>query len=190
LARRLLRSRSSKISVSLALASLVAWCGLAVAGQHKEAEEAWWVHATFAPAETADEGLSLSAIDPDWVKMTALSYAALPPSAKSDVGWMRQQRFMFQVDQHSKQGSENRALCGVFETLRGQRGRFLLVLERAKGAPWKVAFVRKEVGAPGFSVLVRKAAGLYWGICMQCDEFERLELKKGKYFLNAATAAP
>jgi hypothetical protein len=189
LARGLLtRCSRSNAGFLLAVASVSLLC--ASAGQRKEPEEAWWLDAKFTPVDTAYEGLSVSAIDPEWVKVTVFSYAAMPTLAKADFGWMRQHRFAFQVDQHFKRpGSENRVLCRVFEARTGQRGRFL-VLERTHGSPWKPAFVHKETGEPGFSVLVRNRSGLYWGICIQCDEFERLEFKKGKYSPDPTTAAP
>jgi hypothetical protein len=150
--------------------------------------EAWWLTATFTPSQTAYESLPVSEINPDWVRISVLSYASLPPEAKSDLTWMRRHGFAFRVDNYFKRkGVTDRELSGVFEDRSGRKGRFLLVLERrARAAPWKVAFLHHETGEPGFSVFARRASGLYWGTCIQCGEFSRLRRKGGKFELDAA----
>jgi hypothetical protein len=149
--------------------------------------EAWWLRATFLPTQTAYESLPVSAISPDWVRISILSYDSLPPDAKNDLGWMRRDGFKFQVDNYFKrEGLADRVLCGVFENRNGEKGRFLLVLEKAKEAQWRVAFLHQELGEPGFSVLVQKSRGLFWGTCMQCDEFSRLGAKRGAFYLEVA----
>jgi hypothetical protein len=149
--------------------------------------EAWWLHASFSPTETAYESLPVSEINPNWIKIAILSYASLPPDAKEDLGWMHQEGFAFQVDDYFKQERlSDRELCGVFEDHKGRRGRFLLVLEKPNSGRWKVAFLHQEVGEPGFSVLARKPRGLFWAPCMQCDEFSRLRLKQGSFHLESS----
>ncbi len=149
--------------------------------------EAWWLNATFTPSQTAYESLPAKKINPNWVKMSVLSYALLPPDAKSDLGWMRRDGFVFQVDNYFKrQGVADRGLCGVFEDQAGRKGRFLLVLERTGTGPWRVAFLHQQAGEAGFSVFYRKGTRLYWGMCMQCDEFSRLRVKEGKLHLEEA----
>jgi len=100
---------------------------------------------------------------------------------------MRRDGFGFQVDDYFKQeGLSDRELCGVFEDRNGRHGRFLLVLQRPKNGPWKVAFLHRELGEAGFSVLVRRPGGLFWGTCLQCEEFSRLRLKQGSFRLESA----
>jgi hypothetical protein len=160
--------------------------GCVLQGQEKPLE-AWWLNAMFTPAQTAYESLGVRDINPEWVKMSVLSYANLPPEAKADLGWMRRDGFVFQVDNYFKRkGLVDRELCGVFKDRAGREGRFLLVLERAAKGPWKVAFLHQEGGKAGFSAFARKPGGLYWGTCMQCDEFSRLQVKNGKFELEMA----
>ncbi len=167
-------------------ACLILVAGIILAAQEKPAE-AWWLHADFAPSATAYDSLPVSEINPEWVKVTVLSYASLPSEAKSDIEWMRRGGFGFQVDDYFKQkGLSDRELCGVFEDRNGRKGRFLLVLEKPQDGRWKVAFLHKEMGEAGFSVLVRKSNGLFWGACMQCEEFSRLRLKQGSFHLESA----
>lgn len=175
--------RSSRIVLALTVGLMVAW---ASRGQDKP-NEAWWLNATFMPSQTAYGSLSVKEINPDWVKISLLSYDSLPSDAKPDLNWMRRDGFAFQVDNYFKRtGTTDRALCGVFEDQSGHKGRFLLVLEKVGHGPWKVAFLHREVGDAGFSVFARKATGLYWGTCMQCGEFSRLRMKRGKYYLELA----
>jgi hypothetical protein len=118
--------------------------------------------------------------------MSVLDYDILPREAGSDLEWMRRDGFVFRVDNHfARQGLEDRALTGVYQDAAGRKGRFLLVLQRHDRQQWAVGFLHKEVGEAGFSVLTRKATGLYWGTCMQCSEFSRLVLKDGKLELEA-----
>jgi len=175
--------RTIKALLTLAFGLIVTCVGQA----QQKPIEAWWLNATFTPSQTAYESLPVKEINRDWVKMSVLSHALLPPDAKPDLKWMRRDGFVFQVDNYFKRpGVVDRELCGVFEDQAGHQGRFLMVLERTGAGPWRVAFLHQEPGAAGFSVLVRRASGLYWGTCMQCDEFSRLQRKEGKLYLEAA----
>lgn len=178
--------RLLNLSTRIALLAVVFSAAFALAAQEKPVE-AWWIHASLTPTETAYESIPVSEIDPDWVKISILSYASLPPEAKPDLDWMRRDGFNFEINNYFKRrGLSDRELCGVFEDRDGRKGRFLLVLEKSKGVKWKVAFLHKEIGEAGFSVLVRKSTGLFWGVCMQCDEFSRLRFKNGAFLLESA----
>ena len=78
----------------------------------------------------------------------------------------------------------DRVVTGVYEDRSGTKGRFVLVLEQQPGKAWKVADLHKEPGEAGFSVLARRGNAIYWGTCMQCDEFARLRISHGKYSLD------
>jgi hypothetical protein len=177
-------NRSIKALLTLAFGLIAACAGR---GQEKPIE-AWWLNATFTPSQTAYESLPVKDINPNWVRISVLTYASLPPDAKPDFPWMRRDGFVFQVDDYFKRstGVADRELCGVFEDQAGHQGRFLLVLQRIGASAWKVAFLHQQAGETGFSVFARKAGGLYWGTCMQCGEFSRLQVKKGKFHIEAA----
>jgi hypothetical protein len=155
--------------------------------QEKPAE-AWWLSAEFPPTESGYDSFKAESIDPDWAKLSILSYKLLPGAAADDLSWMRTDGFVFQVDNFFKRpGIADRELCGVYQDTSGKTGRFLLVLQRkGKSAPWTVAYVHKESGSAGFSVLRRHGGSLYWGTCLQCDEFSRLKLKNGRFDLVGA----
>jgi hypothetical protein len=121
--------------------------------------------------------------------MSVLSYESLPKEARADFDWMHADGFTFQVDDYFKlKGLADRVVCGIFENRTGKQGRFLLVLEKRVGEPWKKAFLHEEAGEAGFSVLVARPAGLYWGTCMQCEEFSQLRFRKKEqdFFLDEA----
>lgn len=159
---------------------------LPLPGQDKPIE-AWWLTATFTPSQTAYESLSVKEIDPAWERIAILNYDSLPRDAKPDLDWMHKEGFVFQVDNYFKRtGKTDREICGVFEDQSGQKGRFLLVLEKTGSSPWKVAYLHRENGEAGFSILARKPAALYWGTCLQCDEFSRLRVAQGTFHLEAA----
>lgn len=184
--RLLIPSRCGFSWGKLTAVAVVLFVACALVAQDKPVE-AWWLHATFTPTETHYESVPLSAINPEWVKITILSFASLPADAKEDLDWMHRDGFRFQVDDYFKQrGMSDRVLCGVFEDRSGRKGRFLLVLQKPKDGGWKVAYLHRETGEPGFSVLVRKPNGLFWGTCMQCEEFSRLRVSRGSFELEQA----
>jgi len=153
----------------------------------QEPVDAWWLHAKFVPNDTEYQSLAVAKINPNWLKISILSFAALPPESRADVIWMHRNGFDFEVaDFFKRKNLIDRELCGVFEDRAGRKGRFLLVLERRDAGPWKVAFLHQEYGQPGFSVLLRNRTRLYWGTCMRCGEFNRLRLKQGHFYLEPA----
>jgi hypothetical protein len=168
------------ISVCPRPSARVRWAG---AG---EAIEAWWLNATFTPFQTEYESLGIKDIDPKWVKLTVLTYYMLPSDAKPDLALMCRDGVAFQVDNTTSNGRglSTGSYAESFQDDEGRKGRFLLVLERADGQHWKVAFLHEEAGEAGFSMFVRRPIGLYWGTCMQCDEFSRLRLTKGAFRLE------
>jgi hypothetical protein len=147
--------------------------------------EAWWLSARFSPTATTYESLPVTKLDPSWVKVSFLDYDILPRDSQDDVGWMRRDGFVFRVDNFFVlKGATNRVSTGVYEDRTGRRGRFLLVLQKSTGGGWQVAFLHKEPGEAGFSVLRRKSGNLYWGTCLQCDEFVRLVMKHGRFTIE------
>jgi hypothetical protein len=149
--------------------------------------EAWWLQAVFPVNNTGYGSLKAQDINPAWTKMSVLSYGSLPAEAASDLSWMHKDGFMFETEDFFRRpGVTDKEICGVFEDKSGRQGRFLLVLEKSGPASWKVAYLHEERGSAGFSIFVRKAGKLYWGTCLQCDEFGQLILKDGKFDLNMA----
>jgi hypothetical protein len=158
-----------------------------LAAQNKPVE-AWWLRMAFVPDKTSYESLQGSSINPNWVRFSILDYSALPPEAGPDLPWMRRGGFQFRVDNYFRwKGRIDRELCGVFQDRAGKRGRFLVVLQRTGEGPWSVAFLHQEFGGAGFSILRRNPRGLFWGTCMQCEEFSQLRMTRtGGFSLEPA----
>jgi hypothetical protein len=149
--------------------------------------EAWWLQAVFPVRNTGYDSLKAEYINVAWTKMSVLSYASLPNIASPDLSWMHKEGFTFETDNFFRRPSvTDKEICGVFEDKSGRQGQFLLVLEKSGSDSWNVAFVHEERGTAGFSVFVRKSGKVYWGTCLQCDEFGQLFLKDGKYSLSMA----
>jgi hypothetical protein len=139
--------------------------------------EAWWLGASFTADSTVYRGMPVSVIDPNWQKIGLITYNKLPREAKDDVSWMHKEGFVFEIEGNlSGKGFNDVAVTGVYEAQGGTSGRFLLVLRMEKDRSWHRFFLHEEPGERGFSVLVRKAGRIYWGMCMQCEEFRRLTI--------------
>lgn len=154
-------------------------CSLTSACAQEQPLEAWWLKSTFTASQTAYKGIAVAAIDPNWVKMTVLSYEILPEDSKSDLDWMRKDGFEFVKEgQFSRKGLLEHVAVGVFEDRSGKGGRFLLVLRQDGAKGWSKLFLHQEVGERGFGVLVSKAGNLYWGTCMLCGNFRKLTISE------------
>jgi hypothetical protein len=137
--------------------------------------EAWWLRTTFAADTTEYRGIPVTAINPRWTKIGVITYEKLPPEAQDDLPWMHKERFSFEIKGNlSGKGFEDCAVTGVYDGQQGASGRFLLVLRKSKDGTWRRILLHEEPGERGFSVLVRRAGQIYWGTCMQCEEFRRL----------------
>lgn len=142
--------------------------------------EAWWLNANFPANLSVYEGLDVSTLDPNWAKMGVMAYSDLPAEARDDLQWMHRGRFVFSTEGNlSGRGFHDRAVAGVFVARDGTEGRFLLVLRRARDGTWRKLFIHEERGERGFSVLVVKGGKIYWGTCMQCEDFRRLVVGQG-----------
>jgi hypothetical protein len=185
LAHRLLTSKFASESKGLLASGLVILVTVFNSVAQDAPIDAWWLHVTFVPTESAYESIPITQINSKWVKMSVLSYESLPPEARADIAWMRRGGFDFRVDNYFRRnGLTNRVICGVFEDRARHKGRFLLVLEKPSVGSWKVVLLHEELGEAGFSVLLRNARGLFWAPCMQCGEFSRLQMKGGTFKLE------
>ena len=134
-----------------------------------------WLRVEFPATETSYQGVDISALEPRWQKIGVLSYGVLPSDANDDIGWMRKEGFAFVKEGNlGAKGFVDRAVVGVFKDRSGNGGRFLLVLRKEPSGAWKKLFLHQEPGERGFSVLVARGGKLYWGTCMQCENFRRL----------------
>jgi hypothetical protein len=123
------------------------------ASAQEKAEEAWWLTATFTPNQTEYLSLRASDIDQSWVALSPLDMKALPKEAAGDLDWMKRDGFRFSWDGKLNEAQSTHIATGVYKARDGSTGRFLLVLEKSTSGNWRVKFLHKEAGDPGFGVL-------------------------------------
>ena len=104
---------------------------------------AWWLRAEFHPFESKVRGIPVNSIRPDWCRASEFRKELFPPKLARDLDAAG--GFDFAVHgSFDGQGGRQTALVGVYETCRGRRGSFLLVLdEQTHGLP-VVRFVDVE----------------------------------------------
>jgi hypothetical protein len=148
------------------------------------APKAWWLTAAFEPTQTEYLSLRASEIDPDWVALSPLDTTALPEDAARDLVWMKRDGYRFSWEGSLHKGRTTHIATGVYKAQDGSTGRFLLVLEKPTHGSWQVKLLQKDPGEPGFSVLQINEKGMFWGICMYCDYFNRIVVGRDSYRLR------
>ena len=73
------------------------------------------------------------------------------------------------------------ALVGVYETCKGKRGTFLLVLALPEGKPPAVRFIREVPGEHEFAmVMIADSSTIAMFHCMECDHISKFKWSKTK----------
>lgn len=147
-----------------------ATCLFSVAGLAHQ--HAWWVTWSFRPTGTEVEGVPVRTLNRDWHRASAISPLDLPAPAKQAGERPEDYGLSFSIDADLDGDSlDERAVVGVYETRRGEIGRFLLILGRLKGAKsWrKKALFSLKDPAP-FSAVESECGTLRWHGCLECDD--------------------
>ena len=141
--------------------------------------DAWWLRAEFHPFETAVRGIPISAIQKSWCKATEFRKELFPPEAQSSLKYSGDLRFA--VD-GSFDGSKSRqtALIGAYETCKGERGSFLLVLTRPPNKPPILRFVHEMPDEPFGMVAALPDGAIQVFHCMECDHTTKFRWDKAK----------
>jgi hypothetical protein len=139
-------------------------------GRTSGQELAWWLTAAFEPRDSAIQGIAVRDIDPTWSKASLLRDTTLPAAATAPGESVAALGGAFEVtaDFEGHRRPEM-AVVGVYSTVAGMRGRFLLVLRANKAGKWTKRALFTEPGPPGFSVLFLQNGRLLWAFCMTCD---------------------
>ncbi len=149
---------------------------LALVLGHPLAEESqgfgWWVTWSFRPMLSVVEGLPVGDLDPNWrlamlIRPNDLPIASTKPGERLEDTGLR-----LSVDADlDGDGHAERAVVGVFETIQGEFGRFLLILGRSDpGDPWQKRAVFQVRGGNTFSAVAVKDTILTWYGCLECDD--------------------
>ena len=146
---------------------------------------AWWLRAQFHPSGVEVRGIPVNKIRPAWCKATEFRKDLFPADLVPD---LEQGNVAFSVDGYFD-GSKIKqtALVGVYETCRGRRGSFLLVLSAPPGKPPEVRFVH-EMPDGQFAILgAMPDASIVVFHCMECDNATRFKWNKAnKRFVRQA----
>jgi hypothetical protein len=129
---------------------------------------AWWLRTEYHPFGTDIRGIPAATIRRGWCKVNELRRDMFP---KEHAAYFGNEQSPFSVDGFFD-GSKTRhtALVGVYETCRGKRGAFLLIVAWPQGKP---PMIRHPVELPGntqFAVVsVSKDGRVILQHCLECD---------------------
>ena len=139
---------------------------------------AWWLRAQFRPFELQVRGVPVREIRDTWCKATEFRKSLFPPGPASD---LEQNDASFSID-GLFDGSKVRqtALVGVYETCKGQRGSFLLILEKPQGKSPIIRFVQEMPGVQFGTLRTSPDATIQVFHCMECDHATSFKWSKSK----------
>ncbi len=146
---------------------------------------AWWLTVRFSPTGDQIAGLPVTEIDPTWLRASALDDLPLPSSGYASGDSLSDHGGMFSVNEDfDSDGAHETAIVGVYETRSGEFGRFLLILSRSPVAATTVRAKFLIPGVPGFSVLQRVGNQVFWGECMECDDYSHIKFQDRIFYLE------
>lgn len=151
--------------------SLSAACGAEqfVTVRPQPSGDAWWLRADFNALNTSVRGIPVARIRPDWCKATEFTRDAFPPELLVENGQdvLAESKLSFSVE-GAFDGSKIKqtALVGVYKTCRGQKGRFVLILDSDSR---KVRFVDARPAKDRFSALATDGRSVTVVYCLECD---------------------
>ena len=182
-AQRSLRAgRASVAALILALAM-----PLDAAGRSQDVQYAWWVTAAFLPTGGEVEGIPVQMLDATWQRASVIQQSDLPAAAARSGDRLEDFGVTLSVEADLDGDKRpERAVVGVFETVQGEVGRFLLVLGRSgdrEGWFKRALFTAKGSGSR-FSALQLDGRTLLWFGCLECDNVCRVVQKRGRFRLH------
>jgi hypothetical protein len=140
---------------------------------------AWWLRTEYHPFGTEVRGLPVSRIRANWCKANEFRKDLFPQDlAQSFDG----SELSFAVDGFFD-GSKTKqtALTGVYETCKGERGAFLLVLALPRDKPPVVRLLREIPGEHEFAMVAAvDASTVAFFHCMECDNVSKFKWDRAK----------
>ncbi|HKW50619.1 MAG TPA: hypothetical protein VJQ53_02705 [Candidatus Eisenbacteria bacterium] len=143
----------------------------------------WLATERFKPTEEKVLSIPVKELDKTWARATLLTKDKLSPEAIRYLS--DKQNYLFVVDADLNQdGKRDRAVVGVYESVSGEKGEFLLVATEKGLGTWKKAFLEKVPGEPGFTALCYSEGIVGWQNCFECDgSLGDVLWSEGKYSL-------
>src|SRR4051794_22167228 len=102
---------------------------------------AWWLQTQYHPFGTEVRGIPVAKLRPSWCKANEFRDDLFPAEYREDIDYSHQFGQWFAIDGFFD-GSriKQTALTGVYETCKGERGAFILVLAWPAGKPARIRF--------------------------------------------------
>jgi hypothetical protein len=167
-------TRPPMIRILLALVGFV-WTTAALAQNFvtvnpEPAGLAWWLRADFHALHREVRGIPVANIRPDWCKATEFSRPLFPPGLLVEQGsdLLAEAGLSFSIEgAFDGSGKKQIALVGVYETCRGQKGRFFLILDADTR---KVRFLDAQATTQRFSAIAAQGRStIVIMYCLECD---------------------
>ena len=150
---------------------LFATAACAPAARAQEISYAWWLRATFIPRHTMVEGIPVASLNSRWSRASVITHSDLPKDSREPGEGVEDHGFALSAEADlDGDGVSERAVVGVFETVAGETGEFLLILGRhSSNDAWTKRALFLDVGQAGFSAVTVQHRRLVWVRCFECD---------------------
>jgi hypothetical protein len=131
---------------------------------------AWWLRADFHALHREVRGIPVADLHRDWCKATEFTGEQFPLELLVEHGTdlLAQAGLSFSVEgPFDGSGKKQVTLVGVYETCRGQKGRFFLILDADTR---KVRYLDAQAGKQRFSAIAAQGASTIVIMhCLECD---------------------
>jgi hypothetical protein len=135
---------------------------------HSETTYAWWLTEEIELTEIDIDGISLTDVDPSFIKVGFPTINQLPKNKTLGIEEIKKGDFKFKISgEFSNAPSDNVALVGAFIDNNNVKGRFILIYDfKTK----KVMYFHKRSGIAGFLFLYVYENKLHWSGCLYCGD--------------------
>jgi len=148
---------------------------------------AWWLRTEYRAFGVEVRGLPVAKIRSNWCKATEFRKDLFPPDLAA---YFPEKESPFAIDGYFD-GSKTKqtALVGVYETCKGERGAFILILAMPQGKSPAVRFLVEIPGERQFATVdAVDASTVAVFHCMECDHVSKYKWNKTKRTLRFAPA--
>jgi hypothetical protein len=132
--------------------------------------DVWWLRADFHALHREVRGIPVAKIRADWCKATEFKRALFPKELLVENGAdvLAPANLSFSLEgSFDGSGTKQVALVGTYETCRGTKGRFFLILDAATN---RVRFLDAGVAKDRFSAIAPAGrSGIVIMYCLECD---------------------
>jgi len=141
----------------------------------------WWLRADFHALDREVRGIPVAKIRADWCKATEFKRELFPKEllAENGADVMAEAKLSFSLDgSFDSSGTKQSALVGTYETCRGQKGHFFLIIDSDTR---KVRFLQAKSDKNRFSALQKtRASEIAIFYCMECDIYSTVRWDRAR----------